>query len=100
MYSLNQLVAINHKRQWTLKPAHRCCTHSDITSIIWLFVHCPRSLLCCRPLSSFTNSGCRMQKHGVTFCYSFCTSGCNPCIAIEEMSAFSHYLENDWLLTN
>ncbi|EOH1342379.1 site-specific integrase [Citrobacter freundii] len=35
-----------------------------------------------------------LQKHGVTFCYSFYASGHNPCIAIEEMSAFSHYLEN------
>ncbi|WP_420916234.1 hypothetical protein [Pectobacterium brasiliense] len=35
-----------------------------------------------------------LQKHGVTFCYSFHPSGHNPCIAIEEMAAFSHYLEN------
>nr|WP_224552650.1 site-specific integrase [Pectobacterium versatile] len=34
-----------------------------------------------------------LQKHGVTFCYSFHSSGHNPYIAIEEMAAFTHYLE-------
>lgn len=62
MYSFNQLVATDHKRHgfcWTQKPAYRCCIHSYITLIIWLFVHYLRSLLRYRPLSSFMNSGCR-----------------------------------------
>gem|GEM_PF-2126785 len=62
MYSLNQLVAINHKRQWILMDTETCLPllyplryHIDHLA----FVHCPRSLLRCRPLSSFTNFGCR-----------------------------------------
>lgn len=58
MYSLNQLVAINHKRQWILMDTETCLPllyplryHIDHLA----FVHCPRSLLRCRPLSSFTN---------------------------------------------
>ncbi len=34
------------------------------------------------------------QKHGVTFCFSFNSSDHNPLIAIEELTAFFHYLEN------
>ncbi|QIZ53215.1 site-specific integrase [Dickeya zeae] len=35
-----------------------------------------------------------LQKHRITFCYSFYSSGHNPDIAIGEMPAFSLYLEN------
>lgn len=34
------------------------------------------------------------QKHGVTFCFSFYSSNHNPFIAIDELTAFFHYLEN------
>ncbi|KHT29589.1 site-specific integrase [Pectobacterium carotovorum] len=34
------------------------------------------------------------QRHGVTFCFSFNSSDHNPLIAIEELTAFFHYLEN------
>ena len=34
------------------------------------------------------------QKYGVTFCYSFYQSEHNPLIAIQEISAFFHYLES------
>ncbi|MHC0639322.1 hypothetical protein [Klebsiella pneumoniae] len=34
------------------------------------------------------------QKHGVTFCFSFYSSNHNPLIAIDELTAFFHYLEN------
>ncbi|WP_262349032.1 hypothetical protein [Enterobacter asburiae] len=34
------------------------------------------------------------QKYGVTFCYSFYSSGHNPDIAVREMPSFSLYLEN------
>ncbi|SAD36582.1 Uncharacterised protein [Enterobacter cloacae] len=34
------------------------------------------------------------QKYGVTFCFSFYSSYHNPLIAIEELTALFHYLEN------
>lgn len=34
------------------------------------------------------------QKHGVTFCFSFYSSNHNPMIAIDELTAFFHFLEN------
>ncbi len=37
------------------------------------------------------------QKHGVTFCFSFYSSNHNPLIAIDELTAFFHYLENTHL---
>ncbi|WP_410437956.1 hypothetical protein [Lonsdalea quercina] len=35
-----------------------------------------------------------LQKYGVTFCYSFFSSGHNPDIAVGEMPSFLLYLEN------
>lgn len=37
------------------------------------------------------------QKHGVTFCFSFYSSNHNPMIAIDGLTAFFHYLENEHL---
>ncbi|MBG3078779.1 site-specific integrase [Proteus mirabilis] len=34
------------------------------------------------------------QKYNVTFCFSFYSSSHNPLIIIDELRAFSHYLEN------
>uniref|UniRef100_UPI003F65839C site-specific integrase n=1 Tax=Dickeya zeae TaxID=204042 RepID=UPI003F65839C len=95
MYSLSQLVISDCKRQWVLIDTETC-----MPSLYPLRYHIDH--LAFRSLS--TQSAALqavkffyefwLQKHGVTFCYSFHSSGHNPCIAIEEMAAFSHYLEN------
>lgn len=95
MYSLNQLVATDHKRQWILLDTETC-----LPLLYPLIYHIDH--LAFRSLSTQSASlqavkffyEFWLQKHGVTFCYSFHSSGHNPCIAIEEMAAFFHYLEN------
>lgn len=95
MYSLSQLVISDSKRQWVLMDTETC-----LPSLYPLRYHIDH--LAFRSLSTQSASlqavkffyEFWLQKHGVTFCYSFHSSGHNPYIAIEEMAAFSHYLEN------
>lgn len=75
MYSLNQLVAINHKRQWILMDTEICLPllyplryHIDHLAFRSLSTQSP-SLQAVKFFYEFC-----LQKHGVTFCYSFYAS--------------------------
>lgn len=95
MYSLNQLIISNCKRQWILMDIGTC-----LPLLYPLRYHIDH--LAHRSLSTLSASLQAVkffyefwqQKYGVTFCYSFYSSGHNPDIAIGEMSSFLLYLEN------
>ncbi len=95
MYSLNQLVIYDRKRQWVLMDTETCLP-------LWYPLRYHIDHLSYRSLSTQSASLLAVKffyefwlcKYGVTFCYSFYSSGHNPYIAIEEMATFSHYLEN------
>lgn len=95
MYSLNQLVIPNCKRQWILMDMETC-----LPLLYPLRYHIDH--LAHRSLSTQSASLQAVkffyefwqQKHRVTFCYSLYSSGHNPDIAIAEMPAFSLYLED------
>ncbi|MCV3300883.1 hypothetical protein NW192_18930 [Pantoea ananatis] len=95
MYSLSQLALFGCKRQWILMDMETC-----LPLFYPLRYHIEH--LAHRSLSTQSASlqavkffyEFWLQKHRITFCYSFYSSGHNPDIAIEEMPAFSLYLEN------
>ncbi|MEL0577520.1 site-specific integrase [Pectobacterium punjabense] len=95
MFALNQLTATGHKRQWILMDTRTCLPL--LYPLTYQIDH-----LSFRSLSTQSASlqaikyfyEFWLKKYGVTFCYSFYSSGHDPRIAIDEMSAFSHYLEN------
>ncbi|MBX9444843.1 site-specific integrase [Dickeya chrysanthemi] len=94
VFVVTQLNVVPHKRLWVLVDSE--------TSLPLLF---PLRFLVDRlSLRSASTQATTLQalkffyefwfnKHGVTFCFSFYQSGHNPLIAIEELEAFSHYLE-------
>ncbi|ENR5393943.1 site-specific integrase [Providencia rettgeri] len=95
MYSLNQLAISDYKRQWILMDMATC-----LPLLYPLRYHIDH--LAHRSLST-QNASLQavkffyefwQQKHRVTFCYSFYSSGHNPDIAIGEMPDFLLYLEN------
>ncbi|CNB72020.1 putative integrase/recombinase [Yersinia intermedia] len=95
MNSLNQLVISNCKRQWILMDTETCLPllyplrdHIDHLAHRSLSTQ-SASLQAVKFFYEFW-----LQKHRITFCYSFHSSDHNPYIAIEEMAAFSLYLEN------
>lgn len=95
MFSLVQLAAPGRDRQWILMDWKTCLP------LLYPLRYCTDHLAF-RALSTQSASlqaikffyEFWLQKHHVTFCYSFHTSGHDPLIAIHEMDSFFHYLEN------
>ncbi|MCS3408736.1 integrase [Serratia sp. AKBS12] len=95
MFSLTQLDVPGHRRQWMLMdmvtclpllyPLRYCVDHLGFRSLSTQSA----SLQAIKFFYEFW-----LQKHSVTFCHSFNVSMHNPQIAIEEMTAFFHYLES------
>ncbi len=95
MYSLVQLAAAGRERQWILMdcqtclpllyPLRYCTDHLGFRAL-----STPSAAL--QAIKFFYEFW--LQKHKVTFCYSFHTSGHDPLIAVHEMGSFFHYLEN------
>ncbi|EIS7897581.1 hypothetical protein L0302_002832, partial [Escherichia coli] len=95
MFILTQLNINQRQRLWALMDTHT--RQPLLYPLIYLIDH-----LALR--SSATQSASLQalkffyefwhQKHGVTFCFSFYSSNHNPLIAIDELTAFFHYLEN------
>ncbi|HCN6340296.1 TPA: site-specific integrase, partial [Escherichia coli] len=98
MFILTQLNINQRQRLWALMDTHT--RQPLLYPLIYLIDH-----LALR--SSATQSSSLQalkffyefwhQKHGVTFCFSFYSSNHNPLIAIDELTAFFHYLENTHL---
>ncbi len=99
MFILTQLKINQRQRLWVLIETHTC--QPLLYPLQYLIDH-----LALR--SSATQSASLQalkffyefwhQKNGVTFCFSFYSSNHNPLIAIDELTAFFHYLENLLLL--
>jgi integrase len=95
MFSLVQLAASGRDRQWILMDWKTCLP------LLYPLRYCTDHLAF-RALSTQSASlqaikffyEFWLQKHHVTFCYSFHTSGHDALIAIHEMDSFFHYLEN------
>lgn len=98
MFILTQLNINQRQRLWVLMDTHTC--QPLLYPLQYLIDH-----LALR--SSATQSASLQalkffyefwyQKHSVTFCFSFYSSNHNPLIAIDELTAFFHYLENGHL---
>lgn len=96
MYSLYQLVISGSKRQWVLMDTETC-----LPSLYPLRYHIDH--LAFRSLSTQSASlqaikffyEFWMQKHGVTFCYSFHSSGHNPYIAIIDQPYYNKMNNED-----
>lgn len=89
MYSLNQLVAIDHKRQWILIDTETCLPllyplryHIDHLAFRSLSTQ-SASLQAVKFFYEFW-----LQKHGVTFCYSFYASGHNRALLLRKCRHF------------
>lgn len=95
MYALTQFNINQRQRLWVLMDTHTC------QPLLYPLQYLVDQLAL---RSSATQSASLQalkffyefwhQKHGMTFCFSFYSSNHNPLIAIEELTAFFHYLEN------
>ncbi|MFK5764861.1 site-specific integrase [Escherichia coli] len=95
MFILTQLNINQRQRLWVLMETHTC--QPILYPLQYLIDHLAlrssatqyASLQALKFFYEFWH-----QKHGVTFCFSFYSSNHNPLIAIDELTAFFHYLEN------